>query len=223
MPTTQKTTRPKDAPARAREIVRRLAAAYPDAHCALHFNSPLELLIATILSAQCTDERVNRVTPALFAKYRSAKSYAAASQGELEREIHTTGFFRNKAKNIRECCRLLAERYGGELPRDMASLVALPGIGRKTANVVLGTAMGVANGIVVDTHVQRLARRMGLTRMVDPEKIERVLMRLIPQDEWIKFSHRMILHGRRVCTARKPACSTCTLSDVCPKIGVPRS
>jgi endonuclease-3 len=201
-------------------IVQRLSAAYPDARCALNYRNPLQLLIATILSAQCTDERVNIVTRSLFAKYRTASDYANVNPAELEQDIRSTGFFRNKARSIRECCRLLVERHGGEVPRTMDELVQLPGIGRKTANVVLGTAMGLPTGVVVDTHVHRLSRRMGLTRQREPEKIERVLMRLIPQQEWIGFGHRMIAHGRRLCTARKPECASCCVCDVCPKIGV---
>jgi endonuclease-3 len=222
MPTAQKTSPATDATQRAREIVRRLATEYPDAQCALVHRNPLELLVATVLSAQCTDARVNQVTRDLFKKYRRAADYAAAPPGELEQDIRSTGFFNTKAKSIRECCRLLDERHGGKVPDRMEDLVQLPGIGRKTANVILGTAMGQATGVVVDTHVQRLARRMGLTRQRDPEKIERVLMKLIPQEEWIDFGHRMIHHGRRVCSARKPACGDCCLNDVCPKIGVRR-
>lgn len=222
MPTSQKTSLVKDARQRAQEIVRRLAAEYPDAQCALRHRNPLELLVATVLSAQCTDARVNLVTRDLFKKYRRAADYASSRPNDLEQDIRSTGFFRNKAKNIRECCRLLDERHGGEVPDRMEELVELPGIGRKTANVILGTAMGQATGVVVDTHVQRLSRRMGLTRQRDPEKIERVLMKLIQQGDWIDFSHRMIHHGRRVCTARTPACDRCSLNDICPKVGVPK-
>jgi endonuclease-3 len=201
-------------------IVQRLAAAYPDARCALEHSSPLELLVATVLSAQCTDQRVNIVTRGLFAKYRSAADYAGATQRDLEPDIRSTGFFRNKARSIRACCRLLVERHNGVVPNRMDALVELPGVGRKTANVILGTAMGQASGVVVDTHVRRLANRMGLTRRADPEKVEQDLMRLIPETEWIVFGHRMIQHGRRVCSARTPQCDACSLSDVCPKIGV---
>jgi endonuclease-3 len=222
MPISQKTSQAKDAPARALQIVRRLANEYPDACCALHYRSPLELLVATILSAQCTDRRVNLVTRELFAKYRTTQDYAKATPEELEQDIRSTGFYRNKAKSIRGCCQALAERYDGELPPRIEELVELPGIGRKTANVVLGTAMGIPTGVVVDTHVQRVSRRLGLTRQIDPVKIEKVLMRLIPQREWINFGHRMIAHGRRICTARKPACERCCLNDICPKVGVPR-
>ena len=222
MPISQKVSQAKDSGQRALTIVRRLAEQYPDATCALNFRNPLELLVATVLSAQCTDQRVNMVTRELFQKYRSAADYAAASPKELENEIRSTGFYRNKARNIRECCRVLAEKHGDQVPDRMDDLVELAGIGRKTANVILGTAMGLATGVVVDTHVRRLARRMGLTRHNDPEKIEQVLMKLVPQQEWINFGHRMIQHGRRVCSARKPNCEGCCLSDVCPKIGVRR-
>ena len=205
---------------RARVIGNRLAREYPDATCALHFQNPLELLVATILSAQCTDARVNQVTPRLFSKYRSAADYAAAVPAELESEVRSTGFFRSKARSIRECCRVLVREHGGQVPDRMEQLVLLPGIGRKTANVILGTALGLATGVVVDTHVRRLSRRMGLTRHNDPAKIEQVLMKLLSQREWIQFGHRMIHHGRRVCSARRPACNRCCLQDVCPKIGV---
>jgi endonuclease-3 len=205
--------------ARARRIVRLLAEAYPDAHCALCHDGPLQLLIATILSAQCTDARVNMVTPALFARYPDAGAFAEAEPSELERMIHSTGFFRNKARNIIACCRELVERHGGEVPATMEELAALPGIGRKTANVILGNAFGVP-GIPVDTHVSRLSQRMGLTKETDPVKIERDLMRLVPQKEWTMFGHRMIFHGRQVCHARKPLCEQCTLAAVCPRVGV---
>jgi endonuclease-3 len=192
---------------------------YPDAKCSLNFRTPLELLVATILSAQCTDERVNQVTPALFARFRTAQDYAQADPKELESYIRPTGFYRAKARNIIACCKALVERYGGELPRTLEELTQLPGVGRKTANVVLGTIWGVP-GIVVDTHVRRLARRMGLTRHTDPDKIERDLMELIPREEWIAFGHRMIYHGRQVCLARNPKCDICALNSFCPKIGV---
>ncbi len=220
MPTTRTTSLPKDAHARAPVIVQRLAAAYPNARCALNHRNPLELLVATVLSAQCTDERVNIVTRDLFTKYRSAAEYAAASQRDMERAVRSTGFFRNKARSIRACCRMLMEQYNGLVPDRMEALVELPGVGRKTANVILGTAMGQASGVVVDTHVRRLAKRMGLTRHSDPEKIERDLMKLIPNNEWVSFGHRMIQHGRRVCSARTPHCEACSVNDVCPKIGV---
>jgi len=204
---------------RARQIVRLLAKLYPDAHCALHFANPLQLLIATILSAQCTDKRVNLVTPALFQKYPDAAAFAAADPRELEQAIASTGFFRNKARNIIACCQRIMERHDGEVPRTLDELVQLPGVGRKTANVILGNAFGVP-GITVDTHVGRLSRRMGLTAHTDPAKVEQDLMRLIPRKEWTMFSHRMIFHGRQVCFARKPNCSGCALAAVCPRIGV---
>lgn len=203
----------------AKKVVATLRQLYPDAQCSLEHRTPLELLVATILSAQCTDERVNQVTPALFARFRTAQDYANADQNELERYIRPTGFYRAKARNIIACCRALVEKYGGELPRTLEELTQLPGVGRKTANVVLGTIWGIP-GIVVDTHVRRLARRMGLTRQTHPDKIERDLMELIPQDEWIAFGHRMIYHGRQVCLARNPKCEVCALNTFCPKIGV---
>lgn len=204
----------------AAKIIRRLARAYPDAHCSLNFHTPLELTIATILSAQCTDKRINLVTPALFAKYPTPADYATAPLEELEKDIQSTGFFRNKAKSIKGCCEGLVEEHGGKIPRDLDALVKLPGIGRKTANVILGTVYGLATGVVVDTHVTRLSRRMGLSKHKDAVKIERDLIDLIPKKEWISFSHRMILHGRNVCAARKPQCDDCPVNDVCPRVGV---
>jgi endonuclease III len=204
----------------ATQVVSRLRREYPDATCSLDFRTPLELLVATILSAQCTDERVNLVTKDLFCKYRSAVDYAKAPLAELERDIQSTGFYHNKAKNIQNCCRILVERHQGKVPQDLGQLVELPGIGRKTANVVLGTAFGIASGVVVDTHVSRLSKRLGLSGEKDPEKIERDLMDSVPRKEWIAFSHRMIQHGRRVCMAKKPKCGTCPLNDICPRIGV---
>jgi endonuclease-3 len=209
-----------DAKRHAAQIAKRLAKAYPDATCALHFRTPLELLVATILSAQCTDVRVNLVTKDLFRKYRTAADYARAELPELERDIQSTGFFRNKAKNIQECCRILAERRDGKVPRDIDELVGLPGIGRKTANVVLGTAYGIASGVVVDTHVTRISYRLGLTKEKDPKRIEQNLMGLFLPKEWIMLSHRMIHHGRQCCIARKPKCPECLLESICPKIGV---
>jgi len=209
-----------DAKRYSAKVVRRLRRYYPDATCELHFRNPLELLVATILSAQCTDTRVNEVTPTLFAKYPTASDYAAAPVAELKRHIQSTGFFNNKAKNIQACCRVLAEQYGGEVPRELDSLVSLPGIGRKTANVVLGTAYGIPSGIVVDTHVGRIVRRLGMTEQIDAVKIEDDLMAQLPRKEWIDFSHRLIHHGRRLCKARRPACDECCLADVCPRIGV---
>ncbi len=212
---------PKLAPARARigPILDALARLYPDAACELNFTSPLELLVATILSAQCTDKRVNLVTPALFQRYRTAKDYAEAVPAELQGYIKTAGFFRAKARSIQGCCRMLVDRHGGNVPATLAELIPLPGVGRKTANVVLGDAFGVP-GITVDTHVGRLSRRLGLTRHTDPVKAEFALMELVPQPEWTTFSHRVILHGRRVCAALKPNCGGCTLRPLCPRVGV---
>ncbi len=205
---------------RARRIVRALKKAYPDATCALRHETPLQLLVATILSAQCTDERVNQVTEKLFQKYSTAEDLARIPLTRLEKLIQSTGFFRNKAKNIKACCQTLVERYDGQVPRKLAELVELPGVGRKTANVVLGTAYGIASGIVVDTHVARICRRLGLTDQTDAVKIERDLMELIPKSEWIDFSHRLIHHGRQVCKARRPLCDQCVLEPECPRIGV---
>jgi endonuclease-3 len=207
---------PKSIATRAR---RALAKLYPDAHCALNHEGPLQLLVATILSAQCTDVRVNLVTPALFARFKSAKDFAEADSRELERMIQSTGFFRAKAKSIKESCRAIVERFGGEVPGRLEDLVTLPGVGRKTANVVLGDAFGVP-GITVDTHVGRLSRRLGLTVHEDAVKVEHDLMALIPRKEWTVFSHRMIFHGRQVCFARKPACDKCLMNAFCPKVGV---
>jgi endonuclease III len=206
--------------ARAQKINEGLKKEYPEAECALDHKDPLQLLIATILSAQCTDVRVNLVTPELFRKYRSAEDFANASQADLERMIHSTGFFRNKAKNIKAACQTLLTEFKGQVPRTMDELLGLHGVARKTANVVLGTAYGIPSGIVVDTHVFRLSHRLGLTRANTPEKVEQDLMKLIPQEEWIDFSHRLIHHGRRVCTARNPQCPQCVLSELCPKVGV---
>lgn len=205
---------------RAAQIVAGLRRDYPDAECALRHANAFQLLIATILSAQCTDERVNLVTASLFANYPAAADLAAVPLPVLEKAIQSTGFFRNKAKNIQACCRQLVENHGGEVPRDLDALVRLPGVGRKTANVVLGTFFGLPTGVVVDTHVTRISRRLGLTRHEDAEKIERDLMELLPKREWIAFSHRVIHHGRRVCQARKPDCEACGLAELCPRIGV---
>ena len=204
----------------AGKVARRLAVDYADATCALVFHSPLELLVATILSAQCTDVRVNQVTLVLFKKYRGAGDYARAKLSELEKDVQPTGFFRNKAKNIRACCQKLLDEHDGEVPRSMDALVALPGVGRKTANVVLGTAFGVASGVVVDTHVGRLSRRLGLTEQTTPEKIERDLMEQLSRRGWVAFSHRMIHHGRAVCQARRPRCQACSMKRFCPQVGV---
>jgi endonuclease-3 len=196
-----------------------LARLYPEAGTALDHADPLQLVVATVLSAQCTDRRVNLVTPALFARFRTARDFAAADLRELQRYIKSTGFYRTKAKNIRALCRLLVERHGGAVPGTLDELVALPGVGRKTANVVLGDGFGVP-GITVDTHVGRLSRRLGLTLHTDPVKVERDLMRLVPHAEWTRFSHRLIFHGRQVCHARKPLCGSCALADLCPRRGV---
>jgi endonuclease III len=209
-----------DAKRHAAHIARRLAAAYPDAVCSLDFSSPLQLLVATILSAQCTDVRVNQVTKSLFLKYPTAADYARVATAELERDIQPTGFFRNKAKSIQNCCKTLLEKYDGQVPKQMEKLVELPGVGRKTANVVLGTAYAIAVGVVVDTHVTRIARRLGLTSEKDAVKIERDLIEQFAKKEWIVLSHRLIQHGRRCCTARKPNCGQCPLESLCPKIGV---
>ncbi len=195
-------------------ILEKLEESFPDAHCTLDFSNPLELLVATVLSAQCTDERVNLVTPAVFKKYPAARDYAAAPLEELETAFHSTGFFRQKAKSIKAICQALVERFGGEVPPRQEDLVQLPGIGRKTANVILGNAYGIP-GIVVDTHLGRVAQRLGLTTNKDPVKIEFDLMPLIPRDRWTLFSHQMIWHGRVVCMARKPRCPECPLLPVC--------
>ncbi len=200
---------------RAVQIVNRLEELYPDVQCALHHDNPLQLLIATILSAQCTDARVNLVTPGLFRRFPDTRAFAGASLRELESAIRTTGFFRNKAKNIRECCRAILKRFGGRVPDNLEDLVSLPGVGRKTANVVLGNAFGIP-GITVDTHVGRLSRRLGLTKQQDPVKVEFDLMKLIPKEKWSSFSLQLIWHGRRVCLARSPRCRECTLNSLCP-------
>lgn len=205
---------------RAEAIAARLQAAYPDAHCSLDFTTPFQLVIATILSAQCTDKRVNMVTPALFRRWPTPAALARATPAEVEEAIKTTGFFRAKAKNILGCCQALVDRHGGEVPRRMEDLVKLPGVGRKTANVVLGSGFGLAEGVVVDTHVGRITRRLGLTKQADAVRAERDLVAVVPRDHWIAFSHRLIEHGRTVCTARAPACDRCVLADLCPRIGV---
>lgn len=193
---------------------------YPDFRCELNFANPLQLLIATILSAQCTDKRVNMVTPNLFKKYRTAADFAAARIEELEELIKTTGFFHNKAKNIKGCCQGLVEKHGGEVPKTMDDLHALPGVGRKTANVVLAEAFRISVGVIVDTHVTRLTNRFGIIKGSDAVKIETELMKLVPQEDWIAFSHCLVWHGRRRCDARKPDCGRCEITDVCPKLGV---
>jgi endonuclease III len=206
--------------ARLKKIMAGLAKAYPNAHCELDHTNPLELLIATILSAQCTDKRVNVVTAELFRKYRTAADYAQAPLPELEQAIKTTGFYHNKAKSIKACCQALVEKHGGKVPRTMEALVELGGVGRKTANVVLGNAFNQNVGIVVDTHVARLAHRLGLTRQTDAVKIEAELMHMVPQDRWTLFAHWLIWHGRRRCYARSPDCPNCEIKAACPRIGV---
>ena len=201
------------------EWIRRLEKAHPDARIALNFSSPLELLVSLILAAQCTDERVNEVTRSLFRKYRTAGDYASALQEVLEAEVKSTGFFRNKAKAIRTCCMELVERFRGEVPDRIEDLITLPGVGRKTANIVLGNAFGEP-AIGVDTHVKRLAGRMGFSRQSDPDRIEEDLCRVVPRERWIRFCHLLQFHGRRVCVARGPKCGICTVEDLCPKIGV---
>jgi len=204
---------------RTKRIVKLLAASYGDATCALIHSNPLELLVATILSAQCTDVRVNLVTKDLFKRYKTAKDYADADPKELEQAVRSTGFYRNKAKSIRGAARILVDKFDGKVPQTMEELLELPGVARKTANVVLGTWFRKASGVVVDTHVHRLSRRLQLTREDDPKKIEQDLMKLLPPEEWIDFSHRLIWHGRRLCTARKPKCGECPLAEVCPSAG----
>jgi endonuclease III len=200
----------------AREVLRRLLAEYPDAHCALDFRTPYQLLVATILSAQCTDKRVNMVTPALFKKYPNARALARARQSDVEEMIRSTGFFRNKAKSLTGMAIAVTEQHGGEIPDTMDALTGLPGVGRKTANVILGNAFDKNDGIVVDTHVTRLAARLGLSKAKTAEKIEQALMPLFPRERWAMLSHLLIEHGRRVCVARKPKCAECVLSDICP-------
>jgi len=200
---------------RAKKILERLERAYPAAQCALRHENPLELLVSTILSAQCTDERVNQVTQALFQKYKTAADFAYADPREFEKEIRPTGFFRSKTKSILGATKLLVEKFGGEVPRTMEELLTLPGVARKTANVVLGTAFGISSGVVVDTHVTRLSRRLDLSREEDPKKIEQDLMPIVPKAKWIVFSHQLIWHGRLVCQARKPKCGECPVEDLC--------
>jgi endonuclease-3 len=211
---------PVDVKRRAGQVVRALKKEYPEVHCALVHNSPFELLVATILSAQCTDVRVNIVTPALFKKYPDPVAFAAAPLPAIEKAIQSTGFFRSKAKSIKAASTAIVDEHGGEVPDTLEELVNLAGVGRKTANVVLGVAFGKATGVVVDTHVGRLSRRLGLTANDDPVKVEADLMAIIPKKEWIDFSHRLIAHGRQVCIARKPKCEVCVMNDFCPRIGV---
>ena len=205
---------------RTAEIVARLRREYPDTRCALDFQTPLQLLVATVLSAQCTDKRVNEVTPALFRRYPTAQGYAGADLTELEEMVRTTGFYRNKARALKALGQALTADHGGEVPAEMEALNQLPGVGRKTANVVLGNAFGKNEGVVVDTHVQRLSRRLGMTQQTDPEKIERDLMELVPREDWTVFSHLLIDHGRKICKARKPDCPVCPVADLCPSAEV---
>ncbi|MEI6076552.1 MAG: endonuclease III [Verrucomicrobiota bacterium] len=205
---------------RARNLIAVLQRTYPDAHCELNFTSPLQLLVATILSAQCTDKRVNLVTARLFEKYRTARDFAEAPLLELEEAVKSTGFFRNKAKNIQACCAALVEKFGGEVPRTMEELHALAGVGRKTANVVLGNAFDINVGVVVDTHVTRLVNRLGLAQGTDAVKLEQALIKLVPPAQWTLFSHWLIWHGRRRCGARHPDCENCELARLCPRVGV---
>jgi endonuclease-3 len=207
---------------RVQQIIKSLQTTYPVALCALNHETPFQLLVATILSAQCTDERVNMVTPALFKKYPTTKSLAEAVQEELEEVIRSTGFFRNKAKNLIGMSQAVMEHHGGELPKTLEELVMLPGVGRKTANVLLGTAYGIPSGVVVDTHVGRISKLLGLTKNAGAEQIERDLMALVPQDEWINFSHRLIHHGRQICVARRPKCTECPLMKNCLRVGLPK-
>jgi endonuclease-3 len=205
---------------RTMKIIAALQRTYPNAHCELNFSNPLQLLIATILSAQCTDKRVNIVTEKLFKKYRAAEDFARAEISGLENDIRSTGFYKNKTKNIKACCAALMEKFGGEVPRTMDELHALAGVGRKTANVVLGNAFNINVGVVVDTHVTRLCNRLGLTKQTNAVKLEQELMQLVPQKDWILFSHWLIWHGRRRCVARKPDCANCEIQKLCPQIGV---
>lgn len=199
-----------------RPLIERLKAAYPEARCALEHTDPFQLLVATILSAQCTDARVNQVTPGLFARFPDARAMSGANQEELETIVRSTGFYRNKAKSIRGASARLVEAFAGRVPRTMEELLTLPGVARKTANVVLGTGYGLAEGVVVDTHVERLSRRLGLSKGRNPEEVERDLMRLVPREEWILLSHLLIFHGRRTCDARRPRCEACPVADLCP-------
>lgn len=209
-----------DAKQQARRVVRGLARLYPDSICALHHKNPYELLVATILSAQCTDARVNMVTPRLFERFPNTRTLAEADQSELENLIHSTGFFRAKAKNLIGMARAVVTEHGGEIPKDLEALTKLPGVGRKTAHVVLGTAFKVPSGVVVDTHVKRLAFRLGLTTRTDPARVEVDLAAVVPRREWINLSHRLIEHGRKVCSAARPKCDVCALEPICPRAGV---
>jgi len=210
----------KDRKDHARRVCAALKRAYPEAACALLHHDPYQLLVATILSAQCTDARVNMVTPDLFRRFPDSSSLAQAEQSELEALIRSTGFFRAKSRNLLAMARQVVENHGGDIPRDLDSLTALAGVGRKTANVVLGTAFGIASGVVVDTHVKRLSRRLGLSTRNSAEQIEQELMQVVPRTQWVDLSHRLIHHGRRVCGARRPHCEVCTFASICPKVGV---
>jgi len=205
-----------DAGRRVPIVLRKLQEAYPDARCSLEFSTPLELLVATILAAQCTDERVNMVTPALFARYPTAADYMAAPVEDLEQAVRSTEFFRNKAKNIQAACRLIVEEFDGQVPNTMVGLLRLPGVARKTANVVLGNAFGIVEGVIVDTHAGRISRRLGFTTHNDPVKIERDLMALLPRESWLDYNHQSVFHGRAVCTAQRPQCGRCSLAPECP-------
>ena len=220
MTETKKLTAKNAASKRIGPLIALLHEAYPDAECALHHKNAFELLVATILSAQCTDERVNKVTPALFARFPTPAAMAEADLAELEELVRSTGFYRNKAKNIRGAARRIVEAYDGEVPQAMDDLLTLPGVARKTANVVRGVCFALADGVVVDTHVKRLSQRLGLTKQTTPEKIERDLMKLTPKEEWINLSHLLIFHGRQICDARKPKCGACTLVELCPSAQV---
>ncbi len=201
---------------RALRVIELLEKEHTDAKIALHYSDPLQLVVATILSAQATDEQINLITPKLFKKYKSAKDFADADLGELEKDVKSSGFYRNKARNIKKCCQMLVEKYRGQVPRTMAELVELPGIGRKTANIVLSNAYGIVEGIAVDTHVRRVSQRLGLTENDNPEKIETDLMAIVPKKEWSRITDLLIFHGRRVCTAKKPNCAGCVLNKICP-------
>ena len=211
-----KSEKPEDLKKRTREIIRRLKRAYPDAKCSLNHTNAFELLVATILSAQCTDDRVNIVTADLFRKYRGPDDYLKVPPRELEKDIQSTGFFRNKTKSIQGASKMLIEEYGGEVPHTMDELLELPGVARKTANVVMGNAFHIASGVVVDTHVTRLSRRLGLTAQKDPQKIERDLIEIVPKKDWVMFSHLLIAHGRKICKARTPLCEECPVEKQCP-------
>jgi endonuclease-3 len=221
MPKSDRALRVDDRKQQARKVALALTQTYPTAICALHHDGPFQLLAATILSAQCTDERVNLVTPALFAKYPTPVDLAAANQADVEKIIQSTGFFRAKAANLIGMAKSLVSQFGGDLPRTLDEMISLPGVGRKTANVVLGTAFGIPTGVVVDTHVKRITRLLGLTINKTPEKIERDLQALLPKSEWINFSHRLIHHGRRICNARRPKCKECSLLNLCARAGLP--